>query len=202
VLGRRKATKDPEPATLTGPGKNRPTPKRREVEAARKQPLVPVARSTSTARPGRGASKEVRAAAREERTANRQRMMAGEERFLGPRDRGPVRRYVRELVDSRRNIGEYLLPVMLVVLLLSFVGSSLQRQNPAVYTGILVLTYLIVVVALVDAFWLHRKVKNAVTARFGAPEARGLTLYAVMRAFQMRRSRIPRPTVERGQPPA
>jgi hypothetical protein len=35
------------------------------------------------------------------------------------RDRGPARRYVRNLVDSRRSIGEYFLPIIFVVLLLS-----------------------------------------------------------------------------------
>ena len=34
----------------------------------------------------------------------REKMMAGEEAYLLPRDQGPVRRYVRDIVDSRRNV--------------------------------------------------------------------------------------------------
>ena len=115
MLGRRK-TNEPEaaakPDAEQGPGKNRPTPKRREVEAARRQPLVPAARTNS----GKGgkATKEDKQAARERRVEARQRMMAGEERYLPARDQGPVRKFARDFVDARWNLGEILLPVMFV----------------------------------------------------------------------------------------
>jgi Protein of unknown function (DUF3043) len=202
VFGRRKTTEAETAAEAStrpdGAGKNRPTPKRREAEAARKQPLVPAARST-----GKGGGKVARQAAREERVKARERMMLGDERFLMARDRGPVRRFARDYVDARWNLGELLLPVMVIVLALSFVGSGLQKQNPAVYGGVLAVTYTLVVMSAADAFLMGQRLKRAVRDRFGADaETKGLAWYAIMRAFQIRRTRVPRPAVKRGQRPA
>lgn len=202
MFGRRKTTAGTtatqDPATHPeGPGKNRPTPKRREAEAARKQPLVPASRAAG------GGSKAARQAAREERVKARERMMLGDEQYLMVRDRGPVRRFARDYVDARWNLAELLLPVMLVVLALSFVGSGLQRTNPGVYGGILAVTYTIVVMSAADAFLMSQRLKRAVRDTFGADtDTKGLAWYAVMRAFQIRRTRVPRPAVKRGQRPA
>ena len=199
---RRKRTEAQPPAAPpsqpSGAGKNRPTPKRREAEAARRQPLVPTGRSGG----GKGATKAARQAARLERMHARERMMAGDERYLAARDRGPVRRFLRDSVDARWNLGEFVLPVMLVVLVLSWVGTSVQRQNPAVYTLIFTLTYAIVLVSALDAFLLTRRLRRQVTEKFGADAwIRGSGMYAAMRAFQIRRTRVPKPQVPRGRPP-
>jgi hypothetical protein len=201
VFGRRKTSEAEVPTqapTRPDAGKNRPTPKRREAEAARKQPLVPAARSASG---GRG--KAARQAAREERVKARERMMLGDERYLMARDRGPVRRFARDYVDARWNLGELLLPVMVIVLALSFVGAGLQKQNPALYGGTLAVTYTLVVMSAVDAFLMGQRLKRAIRERFGADtDTKGLAWYAVMRAFQIRRTRVPRPAVKRGQSPS
>ncbi len=202
MLGRRKNIQDDAPATPDGPGKNRPTPKRRDVQAARKQPLVPTARPTGKAARG-AAGKAAREAAREERVAARQRMMSGDERYLGARDRGPVRRFARDYVDSRWNLGELLLPVMVVVLLLSFLSSSLQSKNPGLYGGVLAVTYVMVLMSAVDAFWMSVRLKKSARAKFGDDvELKGISWYAVMRAFQLRRTRVPRAGVKRGELPS
>ncbi len=195
MLGRRKATPvAPEPVVV-GDGKGRATPKRRDSQAARKQPLVPT-RSGSTA-VGRGASKEVKAAARAERVASREKMMAGDERYVLARDRGPVRRLARDTVDARWNVGEFLLPVMLVVVLMSFTG--LQTRAPAIFTAIFVVVYAMLIVSSLDAFFMTRRLRRQVTERYGADAyVRGTTMYAIFRAFQLRRSRVPRPAVPRG----
>ena len=39
--------------------------------------------------------------------------MAGEDAYLLPRDKGPVRRYVRDVVDSRRNVLGLFMPAAL-----------------------------------------------------------------------------------------
>lgn len=202
MFGRRKTTEAEAaphaPTRPDGAGKNRPTPKRREVESARKQPLVPAARNAKGA-----GGKAARQAARVERVKARERMMLGDERFLMARDRGPVRRFARDYVDARWNLGELLLPVMVIVLALSFVGSGLQKQNPAVYGGTLAVTYTLVVMSAADAFLMGQRMKRAVRERFGADtDTKGLAWYAIMRAFQIRRTRVPRPGVKRGQPPA
>jgi hypothetical protein len=197
VFGRRKTAAPPAPTVVVAGAKGKATPKRRESQAARKQPLVPV-RSKST---GKGASKEVRAAARAERVRARDRMMAGDERYLPARDRGPVRRFARDFVDARLNLGELLLPVMLVVVILSF--SGLQTRLPALFSFTFVLVYAMVFSAGIDAYFMTRRLKKQVIERFGADAyIRGTSMYAVFRAFQLRRSRIPRPAIKRGQTPA
>lgn len=209
MLGRRKATDD-STATLTpeGPGKNRPTPRRREAVAARRQPLVPTSRSAAGKGKGgkgggRGGGKEVREAARLERMKARQLMMSGDERYLAARDKGPVRRLARDVVDSRWNLGELLLPVMVLVLVLSFVGGSMQQRNPQIYSAIFAITYGMVLLSAIDAFLMTRRLKRQVAERFGSEAwVRGTSMYAVMRAFQIRRTRVPKPQVQRGQPPA
>jgi hypothetical protein len=209
VLGRRKQPPAEAPTSTAAPtagsGKNRPTPKRREAEAARKQPLVPGGRAAggSARAGGKAGAKATREAARIERMHARQQMLEGNERYLPARDRGPVRRYVRDAVDARRNVGELLLPVMVVVLLLSFVGNAMRAQNPGVYTAIFALTYVMFLLSAVDSFLLARRLKKQVTAKFGADAwVRGTSWYAVMRAFQIRRTRVPKPQVARGQHPA
>jgi hypothetical protein len=100
------------PSRTTAP-KGRPTPKR--SEAARKR--GPVAPAPLTAAEARRRRKEMGGPklSREERKAEklsrrsdmadrRAKMMAGEDAYLLPRDKGPVRRFVRDVVDSRRNV--------------------------------------------------------------------------------------------------
>lgn len=169
--------------------KNRPTPKRRDQEAANRRPLVVTDRKAA-----RQADREKR---REAQLKVRQAMVTGDDTHLPLRDKGPLRRFVRDYVDARWNLGEFLLPVMLVVLALSFVRTAWAL------TIVFVMVYGLLAVAAVDAFLMWRRLKKILIAKFGEDEVvkRGLAMYAVMRAFQMRRSRMPRPLVKRGEFP-
>ena len=118
TFGRKKQTEEaaaPAPQTYEPRegAKNRPTPKRRDQEAARRRPLVPTDRKAAK----RHAREERRKAAALQHKA----MLSGDEVHLPPRDRGPVRRFIRDYVDARWNLGEWLLPVMLVTLIVSYV---------------------------------------------------------------------------------
>ena len=172
--------------------KNRPTPSRREQETARKRPLVPTDR--------KAAAGQSRDAARLARAKQRAALMSGDESALPARDKGPVKRYIRDCVDARWNIGEFMLPVMLLVLALTFVQpilkSSLAWANLLIFT----LVYGLVVAGALDVFLMWRRTKAKIAAKFGEAPPRGSAMYAVMRAFQMRRSRLPRPQVEREGP--
>lgn len=173
-------------------GKGRPTPKRKEAEARNKRPLVPDDR--------RGAAKEARARARAQRELEYQAMRNGDERHMPARDRGPVRRYVRDSVDARWNLGEFFLPLAAVFLVLQFVTA---RSAPVVALGALALLYAFIIAAVVDAWLMWRGLKKRIVATFGASAPmRGLAMYAVMRAFQVRPSRLPKPQVKHGQRPA
>ena len=194
VFGRKKTHEDGTRSAITyadRPGaKNRPTPSRREQEAARKRPLVPTDR--------KAAAGQSRDAARLTRAKQRAAMLSGDESALPARDKGPVKRYIRDVVDSRWNVGEFMLPVMVLVLALTLVG-PLVRSIVA-WTTLLVfaLVYGLVAVGVLDAFLMWRRTKKAIVVKFGAAPPRGSAMYAVMRAFQMRRSRLPRPQIARG----
>jgi hypothetical protein len=189
----------PEPQRAGSKG--RPTPSRREQEQRNKRPVVAPPRTKVAVT---GATKEERKAQRaEQRKANaearnvaRAGMMAGDERYLNERDKGPVRRFVRDYVDARRNLVEYLMPVLLVSVVLSV------SRVPVLQIASTVLLYTLVLVAVLDVLWLRRKVTRLATAKFGAAKVSGVGGYAMMRAMQMRFSRIPKPTVRRGQYPS
>ncbi|KNX39261.1 DUF3043 domain-containing protein [Luteipulveratus halotolerans] len=178
---------DPEPEVTERPGaKNRPTPKRRDQEAARRKPLVPTDR--------KAAQKASREAAREERVRKREAMNRGDESALPVRDRGPVKRYIRNTVDSRWNVGEILLPLMLLVLVMIIIGGSV----PVLQGVAMIAVWGIVLIGIVDAYLLWRRTKKAIVAKFGEEPPRGSASYTVMRSFQMRMSRMPKPQVSRG----
>ncbi len=174
--------------------KNRPTPKRKDQEAARRQPLVVADRKQA---------KQLDKARRNEQLAKtRQAMISGDDAGLPTRDKGPVRRYMRDYIDARWNLAEFMLPVMLIVLALSFVRPG--GAASALLFLVTILTYSVLLVAIGDTLWMHRSLKKRVRAKFGddAASAKGNGMYAAMRAFQMRRSRMPRPQVKRGQYPS
>lgn len=174
-------------ADTTSPaGKGRPTPRRREAQAANRRPLVgPAAGRDSKGRDGK-------ARARSERARVREAMLAGDERHLPARDKGPERRFLRDAVDVRRTVGEFLLPAMLVVLALTFLPSDVARF--ASMLG----AYLLMLFGIFDSWLLWRRTKARFIAAFGHEPGKGSATYVVLRGFQMRGSRIPRPAVKVG----
>ena len=178
-------------------GKGRPTPSRREAEQRNYRPIVAGKALSPTASKAerKAARAEQRAAMNSQRAIQRQALMTGDEAHLPARDRGPARRWARDYVDARRSVGEYFLPVALVIL-----GLSLIRQ-PTVALAAIVLLYGMVLVVAVDCFLVRRKLSRLLTAKFGASASQGAPTYAMLRMLQLRRSRLPRPQVARGQFP-
>jgi hypothetical protein len=196
VFGRKKTRDDSTSSAVTyadRPGaKNRPTPSRREQESARKRPLVPTDR--------KAAAGQSRDAARLARAKQRAALLSGDESALPARDKGPVKRYIREVVDSRLNIGEFMLPIMFVVLALTFLPAIFKSTASWATMLVFTLVYGLVVAGALDAFMMWRRTKAEIVTKFGQAPPRGSAMYAVMRAFQMRRSRLPRPQVDRAVP--
>ena len=191
MLGRRKNAPPPpaaSPDLLEKPGgKGRPTPKRREAEAERKARAKP---PTSQ----RDAMRRSREEARARRARQREALLSGDERYLPPRDRGPVRRFVRDFVDSRRSIAEFFLPIAIVVLVgtLLPVGEQLQASIFLVWTLTLILI-------IVDSIVLGVRLRRALRRRFPDQDRfPGVMSYGLMRSTQMRRLRLPRPQVRPG----
>lgn len=169
--------------------KNRPTPKRRDQEAARRQPLVVTDRKAA-----KGADRTKR---REQIAKQRQAMLTGDEAHLPARDKGPAKRFIRDYIDARWGVAEFMLPVMLIVLALSFV-----RQSWAMLI-VFTLVYGLIAAAVVDTFLAWRRIKKQLAVKFGENSVqRGDGFYTAMRSFQMRRTRMPRPIVKRGAYPS
>jgi hypothetical protein len=170
----------------TSQKKGRPTPKRRDAESARK---------VSSLAPARSKEEKARqkSAARAARIAQRAAYLRGDENALPIRDRGPVKRFVRNYVDSRRSIGEYFLPIIAIVLLVSLVPVA-----AAAVIGV-VLMYTVLFASVIDGFLLKRKIIREVTARFPEEPTKGLGMYGWLRSTQMRRMRAPKPGVAIGE---
>jgi hypothetical protein len=118
--------------------------------------------------------------------------LRGEESALPVRDRGPARRLVRNLVDSRKSIGEYFLPIIFIVLMLSVF------PVPALQWGAIALMYAVLATAVIDGIFLSRKIKREVRKRFPGTATKGLGLYGWLRSTQMRRLRAPHPQAKPG----
>ncbi len=174
-------------STMTGKG--RPTPTRKEREAANRRPLVSNDR--------RAAAKASRAKMAEAREKARIGMAAGEEKYLPVRDKGPQRRWIRDYVDARFSVGEVLIPVMFLVIVLTFIND--ERVQLIGIAGL----WLFFLAAVIDGVILGLIVNRRLAARFGADSLqRGNRWYAAMRAMQLRVMRLPKPKVKRGQYPA
>ena len=83
---------------------------------------------------------------------------------------------------------------MLLALLLSFI------KEVWALTAVFVLVYGLIFLTMGDAFLMWRKIKGQLQAKFGTVPS-GSMMYAVMRAYQIRRSRLPRPMNKRGEYP-
>ncbi|MDZ4264478.1 MAG: DUF3043 domain-containing protein [Mycobacterium sp.] len=189
---------------VTTAPKGKPTPKRNEA-SRRRGPVAPAPLTSAEARRrrkelgGPKLSREEKKAQRAERRAEmstrREKMMAGESAYLLPRDQGPVRRYVRDVVDSRRNLLGLFMPSALGLIFVMLAVPSVQVQamlSPAMLVLVLVM--------VIDGFVLGRRVNRLADEKFPNNTETGwkLGFYAASRASQLRRMRAPRPQVERG----
>ncbi len=172
----------PEAGDPAATGKGRPTPTRKEAEAAAR---ARAKASAGTASTGKGD----RSARVEQSRAIRDAIKAGDERYLPARDRGPVRRFIRDFVDARISVAEFTLPLLFASLLLSASGAA------AVGGAILNATLLLVVL---DFVLLRFKMRREVRRRFPDGSLKGTGFYAAMRVLQLRFLRLPKPQVKIG----
>jgi hypothetical protein len=177
-----KQTRDPQAP------KGRPTPKRSAAQSQRRS----VANTPTTRKES---AKRQREARRVQLERQRQALNGGDERYLPARDKGPVRKFVRDFVDSRFHVAEFFLPLAVVILVLSMVRVG-ALQNIALLVWLVVIV-LIVVDSVVTAVRLRKQLSE----RFAGESTRGAVAYALMRTLQMRRLRMPKPQVGRGERP-
>ena len=184
----RRTSSEPEnpPTVDKVGGKGRPTPTRKEAEAAaRARAKVPRTRKEQMA--------AQRAARGESSQRMRQAMKTGDDRYLPSRDRGPVRRFIRDFVDARFSFIELMIPLLLVSMILGYSRNDgmIQLGNTILFTTILVI--------IVDMVMLRFRVHREVARRFPEEPTKGLVRYAVLRSLQMKFLRLPKAQVRIGQ---
>jgi hypothetical protein len=176
-----------QPRSPAEAAKGRPTPKRSQAERNRRQPITG-SRAQATPR-----TPEEKVKARGERARKYEAMKQGQSWALNPRDRGPARALARDYIDSKRRISEFYMYILVVLLAAVFLRNKTEQQ----YISPLVLV--LVVVILIDAQIIRRSLRKLVSERLPGESTRGLTMYAVMRALQIRRFRMPAPRVRPGE---
>ncbi|MEU3524329.1 DUF3043 domain-containing protein [Streptomyces sp. NPDC038707] len=168
--------------------KGRPTPKRSEARTQRRS----VAHTPTTRKE---AAKRQREERRQALERQRQALASGDERYLPARDKGPVRRFARDWVDARFNAAEFFLPLAVIILVLSVVRVG------AIQSLALLLWLIVIVLIVLDAAVSGFRLKKRLAERFPNENTRGAVAYALMRSLQMRRMRLPKPRVKRGERP-
>lgn len=189
VVAKNSEEKTPAESTVeeNGSGKGHATPSRKEREAANKRPLVPSDRKE--------AARMERARANEERNKQRIGLAMGDERYLPMRDRGPQKKFARDFVDARYNVGELMVPFMFLVIIMTFIPFL-----PVQESSFLVL-WAFFFIALTDVMILGVQLRKRITQKFGSVD-KGVRWYAGMRSLQMRPLRLPKPQVARRQYPS
>jgi hypothetical protein len=168
-------------------GKGRPTPKRSEAQGRRPGPPPP----PPTTR--KEAYKRMREQQATRRAESRQGAARGDDAYLPARDRGPVRKLVRDIVDARRNVGSFFLAIAGVALIGTVVPSLVVRN----YASFLLFGFFLLMI--VDSVILSRRIKKKVGERFPeTAKTRGLVWYGISRATMIRRWRFPKPDVPLG----
>ena len=124
-------------------------------------------------------------------------MAAGDDKFLMPRDRGPVKAHIRDLVDSRPHLMGLFMPLAIVVVLSLLIPVFAIQQYLSLFS-LIALTAMIL-----EGILLGTTITKKTRAKFpnATVGALGTGWYAFTRASQLRRLRIPKPRVERGANP-
>jgi hypothetical protein len=189
VLGKKKADQpvtretSPDAADTAVGGKGRATPSRKDAEAARRARRKP-------AMSGREARKRDRAARQAEQARAMEAMKTGDERYFPARDAGPVRALVRDIVDSRRLLTEFFLPVLMVILVFSFIPAT-----AAIATLVWIVTMALIIGEMT---WLGLKIRREVRDNFPGESTGRHIFYGLTRATMLRRFRLPRPRLGPG----
>jgi hypothetical protein len=175
--------------TARAPGKGRPTPKRSEVERARRQPY------SAPPKDRKGAAAQDRTRRQAEQKRRMEAMRRGEEWALPVRDRGQVRALARDYVDSRKFIvSEYILFAVFLVFILLFALGSAKHSSL-----VLLVELGILLVIAGESAYHGARVTSLARRRFPGESTKGMTWYVTKRAIRLRSGRIPPPRVSRGE---
>jgi hypothetical protein len=167
-------------------GKGRPTPSRAQAEAA--------ARARAKGPQDRKAAARLQRQRRTEASAKaREGLRTGDERFLPPRDKGPVRRFVRDYVDARLCMAELMLPLLIVIMITSAFNA---RVSNALWSATILLVALDTALLI---FLLRRELRRRFPQQDGRGEVtKGAVGYGLLRSLQLRWIRLPKSKTKLG----
>jgi len=187
LFGRKSAAdEEPEPTPplveevgggANTPKKGRPTPSRKEAEDARRN------RVTRTL-----TKKEARAETTRQNRVERAKSMSARESV-------PEKALMRDYVDSRFSIGEFLLPALVIILALTFLSTAIPR----IALISTVAMYAFILLVLLDCFVMWRGFKKVLAQRLPKASPKGLLMYGMNRSIQIRRFRMPAARIKRGE---
>ncbi len=170
-----------QPTTAKEGGKGRATPTRAQAEAAARARAKGATDKKQSARQARQRRSSESAKAREG-------MRAGDERFLPTRDKGPVRRFVRDFIDARLCMAELLLPLLLIIMLTSTFAPALSNS----------LWGATLLVVALDTVLVVLRLRRELPRRFPGKSTKGAVGYGLLRSLQLRWIRMPKPQVKLG----
>ncbi|HMR14831.1 MAG TPA: DUF3043 domain-containing protein, partial [Arachnia sp.] len=173
---------DPAPEVQSVPRtpkkKDAPTPTRKQAQAARMERLHP----TLTPKEQRKADRAARSAARGEAWERT--------------ERSPERQLLRNFVDTRWTVAEFLMPVMILVMAGSMI--TLSMGLVAASNVILLSIWVLFAAAVIQTWFLWRGFKRLLAERHPNAGTQGLMMYMLNRSMMLRRFRQPGPVIKRG----
>jgi hypothetical protein len=176
-------------------GKGRPTRSRREAEGRRRGPVAPAPKTQREAMKRAKTLRGDKGQRREAAADRRKRMAAGDDRVLPVRDRGPVKAFIRDLVDSRRQLMGLFMPLAVLIFI------TVVVPIPGIQNLGSLLCLCILAAMAVEGTLLGRQILARVRTKFPNEEIKGFSVgwYAFTRATQIRKLRMPAPRIKAGQ---
>lgn len=154
------------------------TPTRKEAEAARMERLNP------TRSP------------KEQRKADRQAKYRAQQESWDRVEKGPERQLLRDFIDTRWTIAEFLMPAMILIMALMLVTMNNVQLSFYVALGL----WGVFLLAIMNIWVMWRSFKQLLAERVPNANKRGLLMYMVNRSMMIRRFRRPGPRIRRGDP--
>lgn len=107
----------------------------------------------------------------------------------------PERQLLRDYVDTRWTINEFLFPGMILIM----AATMLTINNVALSSYIAFGLWILMAMAIINTWIMWRGFKRLLAERHPGAEKRGLLMYMFNRAMMIRRFRRPTPRIARGE---
>ena len=168
------------PAVAT-PAKNRPTPTRKQAQADRMKALHPKITRRQAASLDRDAQEKRR------------------QQQIDALENQPERVLLRNYVDSRWSLSEFMWPVLLILLAASMLVGRYEEEHPEYIMYITALLWAAVMATIVNMWIFWRGYKRELQQYYPGTNTKGLFVILVSRMSMIRRMRNPPAKITRGE---